>query len=177
MNNLIRINMLGGPGAGKSSTSAWLFSELKALNKPIELVSEHVKKWVYINRKVEKWDQCYLWSKQLSAEFVFLNGGKNIITDSPTLLAPIYARIYYPETNMDIHLKALNLSFEEDYPSLNIFLNRNNKPYDSSGRWQTHEQAKEIDKLIQAEITDRPNTFFFDYNNRPLILSKVLEYL
>ncbi len=177
MSQPIRINMLGGPGAGKSSTSAWLFSELKALSKPIELVNEYIKKWVYINRKVEKWDQCYCWGKQQHAEFIFLNAGKNIVTDSPVLLAPIYARIYYPLTNMDIHLHELNQEYEQDYPSLNIFLNRNDKPYDKTGRWQTLDQAKEIDELIRIQIRNQPNTFFFDYNNREAILNKTLEYL
>jgi len=39
----MRINFLAGPGAGKSTTTAWIFSELKLRQVSVELVTEYVK--------------------------------------------------------------------------------------------------------------------------------------
>ena len=39
----MRINLLAGPGAGKSTMAAWLFSELKRRNISVEHVGEYVK--------------------------------------------------------------------------------------------------------------------------------------
>ena len=36
----MRINFLAGPGAGKSTTAAWIFSELKRKQASVELVTE-----------------------------------------------------------------------------------------------------------------------------------------
>ncbi len=39
----MRINLFAGPGAGKSTTATWLFSQLKIAGISIELTSEYVK--------------------------------------------------------------------------------------------------------------------------------------
>ena len=39
----MRINFLGGPSSGKSTTAAWLFAQLKDRQASIELVTEYVK--------------------------------------------------------------------------------------------------------------------------------------
>ena len=43
---------------------------------------------------------------------------------------------------------SLHSSFENMYPSLNIFLNRGDKEYHTEGRYQTPEEAYGIDNLI-----------------------------
>jgi len=37
------INLFAGPGAGKSTTAAGLFAEMKRANVDVELVTEYVK--------------------------------------------------------------------------------------------------------------------------------------
>ena len=56
----MRISLFGGPGSGKSTTAARLFSELKERHYSVEHVSEYVKSWTYMNRKPKGFDQVYI---------------------------------------------------------------------------------------------------------------------
>src|SRR5687768_13907488 len=96
-----RFNFLGGAGSGKSTTSAWIYSELKQRNISVELVREYVKNWAYQNRKINDFDQVYITGKQLNAEYLLLsNGVKNTVTDCPVLLGAIYSDIYAPDLGL-----------------------------------------------------------------------------
>ena len=84
----MRINLLAGPGSGKSTTAAWLFSELKIRHISVELITEYVKSWATQKRQVTTFDQVYLFGKQMQYEYRFLNNGiKNVVTDSPLILS------------------------------------------------------------------------------------------
>lgn len=169
-----RISFYGGPGSGKSTTAAWLFSELKTKNIPIELSIEYVKKWAYLKREVRPFDQIYLFGKQLQTEYLFLSSGKNIVTDSPPLLAAIYSDIYFPEMGFGKQITEIDNYYTKEFPSLNIFLERKDKPYDPTGRYQSHEQAKQIDEIIFNNVK---NLISIPYDNRDLILSTTTNFL
>ena len=176
----MRINLLGGPGSGKSTTAAWLFSALKEHHISVELVTEYVKSWACQKRQVTSFDQIYLLGKQMQYEYRFLNAGiQNIVTDSPVFLSAIYAEVYYKELNISKPILDLVDAYEKQFPSVNIFLNRKDKPYIQEGRYQNYEQAKEIDALIRANLLAKPEwkTHFIDYDNRTEILRVVADYI
>ena len=162
----MRINLFGGPGSGKSTTAAWLFSELKRRLVSVEHVNEYVKAWAYANRPVDHYDQIYIMAKQMQYEYRFLkNGIKNIVTDSPVDLSIVYS----PE-----HLKpALRLmcqTYNQDFAHANIFIRRGDKPYVQEGRYQDKTRALEVDLKIQEELGPMIS---FDYGD-PAILDYVL---
>lgn len=168
-----RISLFGGPGSGKSTTAAWLFSELKTLNYPIELVGEYVKGWTYISRDVKPFDQVYLFGKQLQSEYLFLNAGKNIVTDSPVPLCCYYTEFFFNKLNLHPYLLGICREFERAYPSLNIFLNRKQKTYDATGRYQTYEQALELDEFFKQ----KQDFVYIDYDDRASILKAAQDFL
>jgi hypothetical protein len=176
----MRINFLGGPCSGKSTTAAWLFSELKQRHLSIELVTEFVKSWACQKRKINSFDQIYLLGKQMQCEYIFLsNGIKNVITDSPVFLSSIYSEVYHKELNVHIPMREIINIYESEHPSINIFLNRNDKPYNSEGRYQTYEEAIEIDNIIKNYLNSEElkswNVKYLDYNNKSGILDYVLN--
>lgn len=177
----MRINFLGGPGSGKSSTAAWLFSELKRDNISVELVSEFCKTWAIEGRKFEKYDQIYFFGQQMQAEYRNLkNGIKNTITDSPILLAAIYTNHYYG-AKISKPLFELSREFDREYQCINIFLDRGDKKYVSEGRYENHEQALKMDLEIKSksiyEYEDGKQLFFADYANREKIKELVYRYI
>lgn len=163
----MRINLYGGPGAGKSTTAAQLFAELKRDGQSVELASEYVKTWAYQDREVKAFDQIYLLGKQMNYEYRFISHGvKNVVTDSPVFLSYVYAKKFFG--NVGIHEPMLEIikAYERENPSLNIVLERGDKPYDPNGRWQTHDEAKEIDSLIRDELEERHIEYYLcDYKN------------
>lgn len=157
----MRINLWAGPGAGKSTIAPALFSQLKQNGYNIELTSEYIKRWAYEGRKTQSFDQLYICAKQLNAEDVVLrNGVEHIITDSPVPMQCYYATKY----NFVCTQELINIakSFEQLHPSINIFLDRGDIPYQQNGRYENYEQALEVDKKMyqfMQEITGQ-NTVF-----------------
>lgn len=176
----MRINLYAGPGAGKSTTAAMLFGELKVRGYSIELVSEYVKSWAVEKRNVVAFDQIYLMGKQLHYEHRFLsNGIKHIVTDSPVLLSACYTRAFYPELNgIADHMEGMIAEYERHYPSLNIFLERGEKEYKEEGRYQTKEEAKQLDRIIKGTLMTLDIPFrAFGFGQHDQILDYVIQNL
>jgi hypothetical protein len=164
----MRINFLGGPDSRKTTTAADVFARLKRLRVSVEYVTEYVKPWAYEKRKVHPYDQFYLQAKQMQYEYRFLKTGvKNVVTDSPVVLGYVYA----PE-NLKPTLRHVSDTFDKGFPSFNIFLLRGESDYNSHGRYQTREEAMEIDDRIRREV---PDLTFIDFNDIDGIMSLVLE--
>lgn len=144
------INLFGGSGCGKSTTAALLFARMKLLGMHVELVREYVKYWAWNDRKVKEHDQLYLLGKQSAYESMLYGKVDYIVTDSPVLLAGLYQEIrsngqenYVTEAAKSF----LSQSRRNGVSYRNFFLERS-KPFDTRGRWETEEEAKEIDNFI-----------------------------
>lgn len=176
-NQIRRINLFGGPGSSKSTTAAWLFAALKIRHISIELITEYVKKYAYEKRQINEFDQIYIFGKQLNYEHRFLNAGVDyIITDSPVLLSGIYSQLYYEDLNIASNIYEITKKYDSKYPPLNIFLDRKDRPYNQSGRYQTKDEAIHIDNTIRSVFHARsiPITCF-DYDKRDDMLAFVLN--
>jgi len=171
-----RINLFGGPGVGKSTTAARIFAHLKIKNVSVELVSEYVKSWAAMKRPIRKYDQLYLFGKQQQYEYRWLSHDIEIIvTDSPTFLSTIYAREYVSNEMADALITLDNL-YEEDYPSLNIYLDRGDNDYKQEARYQDEGEARRFDRLIKDGLkTDGVGrrTVFHLYNDLDGIINEI----
>jgi len=141
----MRINFFGSAGCGKSTVSSGVFYELKTRGFNVELIAEYIKKWAYENKIPKSFEQVYIFGKQLNSEDRLLNSGvQHLVTDSPIAMQIFYAR--------KTHLKCwealadISNAFEEKYPSINIFLDREGIPYQKLGRFENEDQAKQNDQ-------------------------------
>lgn len=175
---LRRINLYGGPGSGKSTNAAWLFSQLKDKGYHIELVNEYVKSWAHTGRKVSGFDQLYLLGKQVHYEDRLLKNGVDlIVTDSPIWLSPFYASLYSEVKIMD-PLMEICREFDNCYSSMDIFLNREGRPYNPKGRYQTEEESSEIDrKLIEFLRSKKYNGSYTPSSFRNTEREALLEWV
>ena len=173
----MRINFFAGPGAGKSTTTARVFSELKERGVSVEHVGEYVKAWAYQKRQIPKFDQLYIFGKQHQYEYRYLSQGvKNIVTDSPCFLSVIYS-YFYQQPAIGGAINTLVQEYDKDHPSLNIFLHRGDKPYVQEGRWQDLTAAKQLDVFMLEMLKHNyPNNLIeIDYQDKEKILSTVLS--
>lgn len=143
-----RINFIGGPGAGKSTQAARLFVNFKEKHAEVELAQEYCKLWAYEQRVITLADQVHIFAEQQRRELIPLRGGTDlVISDSPLTLCACYAKKIMPR-DWEL-LLLLAKGHERDFPSLNIFLRRDlSLPYKELGRYQTREQALEMDQVI-----------------------------
>ena len=167
---------MGGPGSGKTTTAARLFADLTIHNVDIEPVHEYVKHWAIEKRHVGGFDQNYIHAKQIYAEERLLRHVGHIVTDSPLLLCAYYSmrngfRGYK-------HLIEMSKEFENEYPSINIFLDRNGISYVPSKRYQSEFEAGEVDREMEGMLQSLSTSFVkiptLDYE---LVLWKTLELL
>lgn len=135
------VNLFGGPGSGKSTLMAGLFSELKFRNINCEMAPEFSKEKVWENSLDILSNQIYIFGKQHHTVFRLLNKVDVVITDSPIILSLYYGK------NCSKSFADLVLEEHNKLDSVNIFVKRL-KEYNPSGRLQTKEQAEKIDKEI-----------------------------
>lgn len=153
----MRISIFGPPCSGKSTTSAALFAVLKRKGFVVEIITEYVKSWVYLERTPKSYDGCYLFAKQLHAEDIVLRtGSSHIITDCPIWLAAFYAQ-YYSHTYWT-DLVSLAQKFEAENPSINILLQRD-VSYSNIGRFHDSEESQKIALALDGFLTHQNISF------------------
>lgn len=149
-----RICLYAAAGAGKSTSAAFLFSEFKRkkFGPSVELVQEYAKRWAWTNRQIRPEDQLYIFSEQLKLEEELLSAGVDlVITDSPIWLSVFYgSMITCPYTQ---EIKSICQKFDEQYPALNVFIDRGMRQYDTRGRYQDLTQAKTMDTGVLELLT------------------------
>lgn len=140
-NKTIIINLISGPGCGKSTTSAQLFYELKKRHINVEITNEYAKGLTYEENYKKIKNQLYLFAKQQN-QIYRLNGIVDIIImDSPLILSAIY------DLNKSEELKNLIMYEHNKLKNLTYFLERETE-YKSEGRYHNLDEAIEVDTKI-----------------------------
>lgn len=136
------INLLGGPGCGKSSMASSVFAWLKWNDINCELALEYAKEVVWENAESILSNQIYVFGQQHRRVFRLLSKVDVVITDSPLLLSIIY------DAKKSKALKSLVLDEFHKCNNVTYFLTRKKK-YNELGRLQKEAEAKEIDVQVK----------------------------
>lgn len=143
------INLWGGPGCGKSTTMAKIFSELKIKGYNVEMVSEFAKDLVYEKRDETMKDELYIFAKQNHRLFRVKDKVDVIVTDRPLPLTCVYDKVYGKN---DKNLHTLVRRTFQEYDNINILLGFNESNYKKEGRLQTKEEALNLHHKIAEEL-------------------------
>jgi hypothetical protein len=142
---MLVVNLFAGPGAGKSTTAAAAFAQLKCAGINAELVTEYAKDLVWSESGRTLACQPRVFAEQ-AWRIDRLRGKVDVvITDSPLLLSLVYGWDM-PACWRDY----VRWEVAKDN-TLNFFLTRA-KPYVAVGRLQTELDAKLLDTDILAEL-------------------------
>jgi nicotinamide riboside kinase len=143
---MIVINLYGGPGCGKSTAAASLFSMLKMTGINCELVTEFAKDLTWDESSRVLGYQPYVFGQQ-AWRLERLSGKVDmVITDSPLILSTVYCDPALPQSWHDYVLWEHNR-----HSSMNFFIKRSNN-YVQVGRNQSLEDAEKIDSLILHKL-------------------------
>ena len=164
MKKSIVINLMGGPGAGKSTIASMLFAKLKMQGVLCEYVTEYAKDMVWENRYNILNDQLYILATQFR-KINRINGEVDvIITDSPLLLS-LYYNQSIKDKNQRINqttLKRLITKLNSKFDNRYYFIERNHK-YEQQGRYQSESESIKV----SANIKNMLNKLNIQYNTLP----------
>lgn len=151
----IIINLVGAPGAGKSTGAAYLFYILKSRGINAELLTEYAKDKTWERNKTALSNQLYVLGKQYYKITRCADQVDVIITDSPILLSLLYGK----DTPYSEELTALVHKLWELDNNLLYYIQRV-KAYNPAGRNQT---ATESDALGE-DLKDILHKNGFDFS-------------
>lgn len=147
------INIFAGPGAGKSTFAASLFSEMKRRGISVEMPYEFPKNLAWEGNSSALSDQLWIFAHQHRSITQLYGKVDYIIMDSPLMLSVLYKHWYsieYPATLYDYTFDELVYNIHSSYISTNIFLERNPDWHTNAGRMQNLEESIKIDNELQG---------------------------
>lgn len=171
------INLLGGPGCGKSTLARLLSAKLSYKGYNTELVTEFCKNHVFMGLQPEGFDQLYFFAKQVRSESIKYGKVDYIVTDSPILLSAIYEYHYNGDSIIEPSMiKFFEACSKQGVEHLNFVIGRD-LAYDPVGRYQDEAEALIIDNKVLKYLNDNniPYTQFKD--NSETTCNKILELI
>jgi hypothetical protein len=169
---MIVINLFAGPGSGKSTTCAGVFSKLKLAGVNCEMALEYAKDKVWENSLDVLDDQIYVFGKQLHRLNRLKGKVDVIITDSPILLSIIYNK------EASNYLDDLVIEQFHKFNNLNYYVVRD-ESFNPKGRVQNHEESMEKDDEIKTLLNEHniSYTTVYKHNSVDTIVNEVMKVL
>jgi len=175
----IIVDLVSGPGTGKSLYSTYLFTMLKINGVNAEFVQEYAKDLVWRN-KTELLRNQHIISYH---QYKMLKGASKyvdlVITDGSLFhnyYYNRYSKINY--SNVELTEKRID-KFINKFNHIVIFLERNPKyPYQKEGRYQTEEEAIAIDNKMKDILIEKNIPFISimaDMDNTDDMLAYILS--
>ena len=165
----IVVNLFAGPGTGKSTSCAQIFSELKWQGVNCEMAREFAKDKVWEESFKVLDDQIYIFGKQQHRMKVLIGQVDVIITDSPLLLSIVY------DKTENQNFKNLVVDTYRQFENINIFLERE-KPYNPKGRVQDEDKAKGLDVQVK-NLLDELNITYATIKGNKEEISRVSTFI
>jgi hypothetical protein len=155
----IVINMFAGPSAGKTTNAAELFGYMKRKRYNCEYAPEFAKDLAF-NKSNEIDDQFKVFGNQHQRLYSLYKNVDYIITDSPLFLSVFYCRemlVKYKDHETYNHVQDCFVNFVHQvfnmYDNRNFFVERGDREYVQTGRFQTKEEAVQIDHRLRMLMT------------------------
>ena len=137
------IEIYAGPGAGKSTLAAQLFTRYKTFSTySVELVQEAAKEQAWLGHPICQSDVFFEQARRVDR---LMGNVDIIITDSPLALSGYYGGAKWDELADSIYQSWLR----EQHTITKVFLSRT-KPFDPRGRYQTEEQATQVCEALKT---------------------------
>lgn len=152
----IILNIIGGPGVGKTTVASRLFAQLKKENFDVENVSEFAKELVWEGRNEAFKDRLYMHGEQ-NHRLMMMNGKLDyIVTDSPLILTSVYNDFHLKDSQSKSYNEMIHLVVKETWNLYNnkVYYIKRNSDYLTVGRRESEEQALKIDEAVLKYLKD-----------------------
>jgi hypothetical protein len=148
------INIIGGPGCDKSLISSAIILYLHLHTKTVETIPDFAKSLVW-QRNYEVLKNQYFIAQRQYEMLNLLDGQVQFLITECSLPQVLYYNESYTHNICDVDkTRAQILEWYRQHDNINIFVERGDKKYVHTGRFQNEEQAREVDQGLR-ELMDR----------------------
>jgi hypothetical protein len=144
------INIIGGPGCDKSLYSSAIVLYLNLHQKTVEVIPDFAKSLVWQQNFEVLKNQYFIAQRQFEM-INLLDGQVQFLMTECSLPQVLYYNEHYEDNICDIaKTRAQILEWYKQHNNVNILVERSDKKYIRSGRFQDEEQARAIDHGIRG---------------------------
>ncbi len=144
------INIIGGPGSEKSLFTAAIILQLHLRQKSVELIPDYAKSLVW-QKDYEALRNQYKIAQQQFHMLELLDGQVQYLVTESSLPQILYYNEFYPDNICDVaKTRKQILEWYKQHKNVNILVERGDRKYVHTGRFQDEEQAKEVDRGMRA---------------------------
>lgn len=170
------INIIGGPGVGKSTIYSFIYAMMKIRGYSVEQVQEVAKKLVWAE-KFEELDNQYHVTMQQYRELNSVYGKVKFVITDGSLVHGIYYNRHNPTnvSNRDI-TEAKIVELYSKFNNINILLTRGNFPYEQAGRIQNPTEAKHVDSEL-VSIMEKYGIKYRTFESSESQINAMIDYI
>jgi hypothetical protein len=148
------INIIGGPGCEKSLITSALILHLKLQDRTVEVIPDYAKSLVW-QRNFEVLKNQYFIAQRQFEMLSLLDGQVQYLITECSLPQVLYYNENYLDNICDIaKTRTQILAWHAQFNNTNILVERSERKYIHTGRFQDEEQARAIDRGMR-ELLDR----------------------
>ena len=148
------INVIGGPGCDKSLITAAIIVFLKLREKTIEVIPDFAKSLVWQQNFEVLKNQYFIAQRQFEM-LSLLDGQVQFLVTECSLPQVLFYNENYLDNICDIEkTRKQILEWYNQCNNINIFVERGDRKYIRTGRFQDEEQARNVDRGMR-ELLDR----------------------
>jgi hypothetical protein len=146
------INIIGGPGCDKSLISSAVILYLHLHSKTVETIPDFAKSLVW-QQNFEVLKNQYFIAQRQYEMLNLLDGQVQFLITECSLPQVLYYNENYPENICDIaKTRAQILEWYRQHNNINLFVERGDKKYVHTGRFQDEDQAIEVDRGLRGML-------------------------
>ena len=144
------INIIGGPGSEKSLVAAAIKVFLNVQGKTVEGIPDFAKTLVWQSNYEVLKNQYFIAQRQFEM-LSLVDGQVQFLLNECSLPQVMYYNENYPDNICDIaKTRAQILEWHGQFDNINILVERSDKKYIHTGRFQDEEQALAVDRGLRA---------------------------
>jgi hypothetical protein len=148
------VNVIGGPGSDKSVITSAIVLYLKLREKSVEVIPDFAKSLVW-QQNFEVLKNQYFIAQRQHEMLGLLDGQIQYLITECALPQVLFYNENYLDNICDIgKTRTQILEWHKQYNNINIFVERGDRKYIRTGRFQDEDQARAIDRGL-IELLDR----------------------
>ena len=146
------INIIGGPDCDKSLFTAAIILHLNLHHKTVEQIPDFAKSLVW-QKDYEALKNQYNIAQQQFRMLELLDGQVQYLVTECSLPQIMYYNEHYPDNICDIaKTRKQILEWYKQHNNVNVMVERGERKYIHTGRFQDEDQAREVDGAMRAML-------------------------